>query len=128
MTYWSETYLGDPAQGERPCWFLLRKIWKELAGLEMPSFEGDGNGLLALARETGKFKEVPIGQEKPLDAVLMNTDVKIKGKWVEVEGHIGICAKPGLVLHVERGGTALIDLMKDLRVTRILAGPWHDAR
>lgn len=123
--HWAEKYVGEPSQGVRPCWSLLRKVWADEAGLLLPSFDGEKNGLGVMSREAMKFEDVVIGNEKPLDAVFMNTDELVKGKWVEVEGHIGVVAMPGFVLHVERGGTAMIDPIKSLRVTRIKAGPWH---
>jgi len=120
-----EIYVGSPAEGPRPCWHLLRRIWGELAGVWLQSFDGENVGLQVMAREAVKFEEIPIGQEQLLDAVYMNTDVLIKGRWREVEGHIGVVVSKGQVLHVHQGGSALVDPMKSLRVTRILKGPWH---
>ena len=128
MQHWSEKYVGEAGQGERPCWQLLRRVWLEVAGVELPSFEENKDGIGTLAREAMAFSDVPFGQEQPLDAVFMNTDIQVKSKWIVAEAHIGICVKPGLVLHVERGTLAMIEPMKHMRVTRIKAGPWHHAR
>lgn len=125
MAHWSEKYVGEPGVGERPCWQLLRRVWREEAGVELPSFEENGDGLATLKREAMAFDDVAIGQEKPLDAIFMNTDIQVKGKWIMVEAHIGVCVAAGLVLHVERGQLAMIEPMKQARVTRIKAGPWH---
>ena len=125
MTHWSEKYVGELGQGKRPCWHLLRRVWREVAGVDLPSFEESPDDVATLKREASSFVNVEIGQENPLDAVFMKTDIKINGAWVAVEGHIGVCVKPGFVLHVERDRLAMIEPMKQLRVTQIKAGPWH---
>lgn len=126
MDHWSEKYVGEQGQGQRPCWHLLRRVWLDVAGVHLPSFEENKDDVGTLTREATAFADIEIGKEQPLDAVFMNTDIKVKGKWIVAEAHIGICVKAGLVLHVERGMLAIIEPMKDMRVTRIKAGPWHN--
>lgn len=127
MSHWADQYVGLPAQGLRPCWALVRKVWIERLDYWMPSFDGEDDPERAVAAGAQSFVPVAVGQEREFDAVMMNVPMRDKGAahgFRSAETHIGVVVSPGLVLHVEKGKTSVIDGMKALQVSRILRGPW----
>lgn len=90
------------------CWGLLWMVYRELRGIELPSYAESyvtGADRQAMARliagEMDDWQEIPAGQEKPFDGVLMR-----EGKFPR---HIGIVTQPGMLLHVEQGETSRIE-------------------
>lgn len=90
------------------CWGLLRLVYLELRGIELPSYAdsyvtaGDARELARLiAGELDPWDEIEPGAETIYDGVLMR-----EGKFPR---HIGIVVEPGLMLHVERGGTSQVE-------------------
>lgn len=99
------------------CWGLLRMVFRELRGIELPSYSEryvTGADRRAMARliagELDDWHEVPAGQEQSFDGVLMR-----EGKYPR---HIGVVTQPGMLLHVEQGETSRIERYR----SGILAG------
>jgi hypothetical protein len=128
MSHWADRYVGLPAVGPRPCWDLVRRVWAERLGFEMPHFNETDDPEGTIAREAVAFAPVPPGQEKEFDAVMMlvphRTAAPGPRPFRLAETHIGVVAARGLVLHVEFGRTAAIDPLRAMKVSRILRGPW----
>jgi hypothetical protein len=128
--HWADRYVGLPAQGKRPCWQLVRQVWIDRLGFEMPSFEDERDSERAVAIGSQTFTAVPRGQEKELDAVMVYVPMRDKSSpagFRNAETHVGVIVAPGLVLHVEQDRTAVIEPIKRLKVSRILRGPWGAA-
>lgn len=90
------------------CWGLVRLVLAELGGLQLPSYVEDYvtaadaraiDGLIA--GELEPWAMIAAGHEKPFDAVLMR-----EGRFAR---HIGLVVAPGRLLHVEDGGTSVIE-------------------
>jgi cell wall-associated NlpC family hydrolase len=131
---WSDGYLGLPfLKGGRDrtgldCYGLVRLVWQEQAGFAMPRFDEWDRRQEVLAREAKAFAAVSKGQERALDAVLMNADLLIEGssgsrKWQRRPVHLGVIAAPGFVLHIEEGRLSCVEPLNDLDVAEIYRGP-----
>jgi cell wall-associated NlpC family hydrolase len=86
------------------CWGLLRLVFGELAGVELPSYSEDyrttaddaANADL-IAGRAAPWSEVDEQFVRPLDGVLMTR--------AGIECHVGLVVRRGLVLHVGLGLT-----------------------
>ncbi|CAL77422.1 hypothetical protein; putative tail assembly protein homolog [Bradyrhizobium sp. ORS 278] len=109
-----DSYIGIPFQSHGrtragcDCWGLLRLVYTEQLGLELPSFaedyvtSADREAIAGLiAGNLGGWSQIPAGHEQALDGVLMRGFGGI--------GHIGVVVQPGLVLHVQFGCTSRIE-------------------
>lgn len=90
------------------CWGLVRLVFRELRGIELPSYSEryvtaeDARAIAGLvAGELDPWLEVAAGAEQPFDCVLMK-----EGRFAR---HVGVVTRPGLLLHVERGMTSSIE-------------------
>ncbi len=90
------------------CWglhFLINRTF----GLDLPSYSDryvTAADLAVIARLIGSeidddWREIPRGEERPLDGALMR-----EGR---LPGHIGTVVRPGLLIHIERGETSRIE-------------------
>jgi len=85
------------------CWGLLRLIYKEQLGIELPSYVSEYNstedaqqlGSLILCHLPEQWREVPLGQEVPGDGVLL----RLQG----MPMHVGVVVRPGWMIHVHKG-------------------------
>jgi hypothetical protein len=100
---------------------LIVLVYRELAGIELPSFaedyttDDDRHELNALiANQLTPWIEIPAGQERRLDCVLMR-----EGRCVR---HIGVVVKPGLVLHVSKAQESTIERYRDSALRRSVVG------
>jgi len=114
MGRWAEKFVGLAARGKHPCWLLVRQVWEEQLRFHMPSYE-EADAYKAISENEGMFFEVPRGQEKPYDAVLM------KGMFP----HIGVVVAKGQVLHVPIGEHSRVEDFRDVKIERIMRGPWE---
>jgi cell wall-associated NlpC family hydrolase len=92
------------------CYGLVWLVNRELRAVELPSYAEDyvtSVDRLALARliagelDDGGWDEIPAAQEQPFDAVLIR-----EGRMAK---HIGLVTRPGMMLHVEQGGTSQVE-------------------
>lgn len=122
-----DNYIGLPwkEKGRDPtgfdCWGLLRFIYLEEYGLELPSFSDsyktveDGKALSDLiAGEMGPWQPVAKGTERVSDAVLMTLQGQPR--------HVGLIVAPSLVLHIERATGSLIENYESFRLQRRVIG------
>lgn len=126
MACWADAYVGSPAEGARPCWALVRRVWVDRLGFVMPSFD-EHDKEQAVRLGTAEFVPVERGKEQELDVVMMLVpmrDAKAPRGFRTSETHVGVVVAPGLVLHVEQGRTATVDPIRTQKVSRILRGPW----
>ena len=99
------------------CWGLARLIWRDQAGLDVPSFAStyeraaDGAAvaasIVAYGKNSGDWLEVARGRERLFDAVLMRSHYEVQAGGVTsvetAEMHIGVVLGPGWLIHVEEG-------------------------
>lgn len=91
------------------CWGLLRLLYLNERGISVPSYSDsyenvdDRATLTALIRGevSQSWGEIARGAEQIFDAVLMR-----EGRALS---HVGVVVAPGKLLHVERGGTSVIE-------------------
>lgn len=91
------------------CWGCLRLVYLSERAITLPSLSDryatidDRDGLARLARDVvaDSWCEIAQGQEQVFDAVLLR-----EGREVS---HVGMVVGSGRLLHVERGGTSLIE-------------------
>lgn len=118
MSHWADQYVGLPAEGRRPCWLLVRRVWIEQLGFFMPSYQSGIRVVSAIHEGSQQFTQV--SEEAEFDAVICND-------YGRKEQHIGVVVKKGLVLHNHIGESSRIEDIRSLQVSRIMRGPW-DAR
>ncbi|KGT75789.1 tail assembly protein [Bradyrhizobium japonicum] len=100
---------ADKGRGEAvDCWGLVCRVFSELRGIELPSYAehyvtaADRRSIAALiAGELDPWLPVVDGEEQPFDCVLM--------KECGFPRHIGIVTRPGMLLHVQRAETSMIE-------------------
>ena len=100
------------------CWGLVVKAYEDCAGITVPAF----NYISALNSKEikviydntkEKWVEVPIGQEKPMDVVVL--------RYKSSPCHTGVVVKKGLMLHVDaRINTCVESYCTGLWKTRVV--------
>lgn len=108
--HWSADYIGLPfadrgrSRDGVDCWGLLRLVYAEVLGLDLPSYtEGYASvaeraeiaALLTGERRTALWTEVPAAAADPFDVLLFTH----MGKPL----HVGLVVRRGLMLHVTEG-------------------------
>lgn len=103
------------------CYGLLCLVYRELRGLDLPSFDqhyvsaADRREIADLiADHLAAWREIPAGEEKPFDGVLMRE--------LQFARHIGVVVQPGQLLHVERGETSRIERYRSGRLVHRVVG------
>ena len=124
--HWADQYVGLLAAGPDPCWLLVRKVWAECCGVELPRFDGTDDPETVFRREAiaRGFREIPLGQEQDFDAVMMLEPVRVGSTLRSQERHIGVVAGKGFALHATSSAPACVEPFGILTVSRILRGPW----
>lgn len=100
---------ADKGRGDAvDCWGLICRVFAEARGIALPSYSenyvtaDDLQSIAVLiAGELDPWQPVVAGEEMPFDCVLM--------KECGLPRHIGVVTQPGLLLHVQRGETSLIE-------------------
>lgn len=107
------------------CWGLVRLVYAERLGIDLPCYSErylstqDAAHLQSLITgELAPWHQVEI--ERPLDAVLMTEGGVIR--------HIGVVERPGWLLHVEDGGTAVIEPYRTGHLRRRIVGFYRHER
>ena len=110
------------------CWGLVRLVYAELAGIELPSYTEQYGCLtgypdLALAAliraELPAWSPVASGEERALDGVALRMGV--------AETHIGVVVAPGLFLHARQGSESVIERYHATAWCRRVAGFYRHA-
>jgi len=110
MSWWNE-YVGIPYQEKgrardgADCWGLVRLVYKDQYGIELPSFtevyEAKDKEQIAELFATQREGWEPTTEPKEGDVVAMRVFGEIT--------HVGVIAAPGTFLHVRRGISAAIE-------------------
>jgi ribosome-associated toxin RatA of RatAB toxin-antitoxin module len=84
----------------------------------MPRYDACADVARTISNQAVAFERVD--PEKELDVVIMNEPFRdITGQWRRAPVHIGVCAAPGLVLHILRDMQSRIDRIGSLDVSEI---------
>lgn len=133
---WAESYLsipfrdrGDDRKG-CDCWGLIRLVYREQLGIDLPAYENVGTGQdvekieQILEGHSGpEWKEISSGDEKAFDGILMKGLIRVKGKAHMGEIHMGIVVEPGKILHIEHGKNVTIgNYISDRRLKHRIVG------
>lgn len=111
----------DPAVGV-DCWGLFRAIYADVLRIDLPAFDEGGypgqadiNAMREMAAGVeGPWQEVPAGQERRYDGVLMYMGRELK--------HVGLVTRPGYCLHVQPGESSGVDHYRGPALHRRVAG------
>ncbi len=102
-------YVGLDYEGIGSCWGLVRRVYADILGIDLPLYdtvpgiEGIAAARAARAAQRG-WQEIPLGEERPLDVILLNAGT-----------HVGLVVRRPEMLHVERGRTSTIERYDLLR-------------
>lgn len=122
--HWADRYVGRPAEGARPCWLLVRQVWADQLGFEMPRFDEVDDPMAAIDIGARAFTEVAPAEAREFDAVLTRVPGQRVAPGLGIAPHIGVIASKKLMLHVELAGVAVVEPLRSFKVMRILRGPW----
>lgn len=99
---------GGSSYDGMDCWGLLERVWADVVGCPLPPYPGPrewrGAGRsVAEAAEAyaARFIEVPEGQEREFDAVLITTGGR--------PAHVGVVTAPGWMLQMEEGSNVTFE-------------------
>lgn len=122
-----DAYVGIPyvtrgrVRDGADCWGLVRLVYAELRGIDLPSYAEDyvsstDRAAIADLIEGGlpAWERVPAGSEKLFDGVLM----RVKRD----ECHIGLVVAPGRVLHVENDKLSCVEPYGSWRLAHRITG------
>lgn len=111
---WAAHYIGLPFRDHGrdrqglDCWGLVRLVMAEQFGIALPSFAGEYSRTTEvprisalIERECAKWQEVPPGDDKCGDVVIM----RVRGRPL----HVGIVIGDQQMLHIELGINSVIE-------------------
>lgn len=111
---WISRYVGLPFKMNGrdetgvDCWGLVRLVYRDVAGIELPSYgEIHAANLAAVAQQitadsqVGPWREVRPEADKELDVVLMRHRIKTAAGTIRFPSHCGVVVTPGHILHVK---------------------------
>lgn len=118
VSAWSKPYVGAPFRrfgGDLKtgidCWNLLRRVYREVFGIDLPEFAIDAADLRKVAgaisaNKSANWVEVNRPMLKDGDGVLMFGHVG--ERLARAETHVGIFVAPRHVLHVEETTASVV--------------------
>lgn len=114
-------YVGSPYRFPAGCWDLVVRVYAEQLGIALPSYSAwlaehsERHEYAAkIAEESDAWAEVPKGQERPGDVVLL----RMHG----IPSHVGVVAEPGRFLHAVPGTSACLERYRDAAWARRVVG------
>ena len=133
---WANQYMGIPfkerglTRDGADCWGLVRMIMLEQKGIELPDYgeiapnaSMDKVEEIEAAIQGTTWTQIPTGQEKKLDCVLMKGIIKVDGKTHSRPIHIGVVVKPGTLIHLEiEGEVTIVDYRNHHRIKNRVVG------
>lgn len=123
--HWSARYVGLPfgeGPGEVHCWSLVRRVYAEVFGIDLPAYGDIGaRDLIRVARaiESGAASEPWMAPAAPAegDVCLMRS---ARGGTRVV--HVGVMTDPWRVLHVEAATAAVVVGIRHFSVCERIVG------
>lgn len=111
---WTDDYIGLPFRPDGrdrtglDCWGLYRLVLRERSGLDLPDYLGvytaaDAVSLRAAAAMMDREESLwtPVSTPAPFDLIRMRRG--------PLGAHVGCVVSPGLMLHIQEGGTSRLD-------------------
>ena len=75
MTHWALPLIGQPWTTERNCWWLVRHVFKEQLGIDLPIVQvgigGDESKAIREASQTSGWRPCEVTDPREFDVVLM---------------------------------------------------------
>ena len=130
---WAGKYIGIPyeeygrTQLGADCWGLVRMIWAEQAGLDLPEHTIDPRSGETVAStiesHLGPWNVINPGEELQFDAVLM-TGCYGKGFGMRrATMHVGLVLRPGIMIHsTSNTGAAVIERYRERLIGHDIVG------
>jgi len=115
-----DQYVGLRISEPRPCWKLVRKVLREQAGIELPSYDDDDPEGRSIESRAADFKTVALSDAKPLDVAVLFTDVRCGLGWKSAPVHVGIFVDAKRILHIEEGHASRVQPASELRIHSIV--------
>lgn len=116
MKHWACDLIGHPHTAQENCWWLVRKVFREQLGIEMPHIDVDlrdspeNVGAIKRAAEMSGWKPSQDPLPRPWDIVLMTGPTgRHVGVMLEVNGGLH-------VLHSVSGAGVCLQRLADLRL------------
>ena len=108
---WADKYLRIPfrARGRDvagcDCWGLVRLVYRQELGVELPDFAIDPNDAeaipAAVAAEKPRWQAIPFDDRREFDVVVMRARLVVAGAAFSPDMHIGVVAPGGRILHTQ---------------------------
>ncbi len=115
---WAKNYIGIPFlelgrdENGCDCWGLTRLISMKELGFTVPSFTEEysstykgknvAQALDTLGVKDEHWEEIPAGEERLGDHILMYGSYEIDGKRYRAPMHVGLVLAPGVMIHIEQ--------------------------
>lgn len=128
---WSAAFVGMPyadlgrTRDGADCWGLVRLVYAEKLGIELPAFDGryattEARGeiarLISEQAAAGDWERVE-GRHRPFDLLVFRV-----GRY---DSHVGLNVRPGLMLHMAEEDQARVDSYACERWAKRFAGAWR---
>ena len=125
---WTARYVGIPYlesgrdRNGLDCWGLVVLIWREQYGFDLPAYDGPhwakGADRAAIAAaieaEQARYVEVPAGQEREGDGILL--------RMMGLPLHIGLVVTPGWMIHTHETAAVCIENYRGAAWSRRVLG------
>lgn len=118
---WPSSYVGLPylrlgrGRGGIDCWGLVRMVLGECKGIDLPLYDSvdpdkaiETAGTIAIEQTGEAWLPVAALAAREFDFAIMRAPVRVNGSLISAECHIGIVAPGKTILHVQEGGTSVI--------------------
>ena len=127
-----QRYVGLPfvAGGRGPgavdCWGLVCFVYRQELGLDLPLHaDVRVSDVRAVSRAMDTGKDAPewvaVDDPRPLDVAVMR--LPSSGR----PGHVGLCAGGGMILHVERAASTVLEPATSPMIAHRIIGYWRHA-
>lgn len=125
---WTDLYVGldwhpygRTRQEGVDCWGLYRMILQEQADQVLPLYDTvprtDFEKTIAGETSVAPWRKVGFEERMPFDLVVMRTEVKDAfGRRRIASAHVGCVTDRGDIIHVQQGGTAVLQRFEALRM------------
>ncbi|MBR26588.1 MAG: phage tail protein [Rhodobacteraceae bacterium] len=130
---WSDRYLGLPyadlgrTRAGCDCYGLVRLVYAEQLGIELPSYAGDYVGAAEQAEVSALLdREEAVGPWRPVEDAILPFDLLLfrRGR---LRSHVGVAVAVNLMLHMDGEAQARIARLSEPRWRSRFAGAFRHA-